>query len=408
MGRRSRRLVAAALPLCALALGLSSAHGAETPGVSAAEIVLGGTVPLTGPESAYSVVAQGAAAYFEYVNARGGVFGRKIRYVYLDDAYDPAQTVQQTRRLVEEEKVFAIFNTVGTEHALAVRPYLNQLGVPELFVGSGAASFAREAKRYPWTIGYLPSFVAEGRVYGQHIARTRPKARIAVLYEDSDFGRELLAGLQAGLRGKGKIVARQPYAVTDPDVGSQIAALRASKADTLMVFALPKQTIQSFISADKLGWRPRVFVAAVSIDPFVMSVARLNTQGRTTEGAMSIAFLKDASNLARWGRDPGVKLYYEIMARYNAGGDPKAVANFYGMAVAFTMVDTLRRAGPAPTRDSLLAAATMLDETDNPFLLPGIVVRTGPADRYPLEQVQLYRYSRGVWRAFGPIVRASG
>src|SRR5581483_1843827 len=230
---------------------------------------------------------------------------------------------------------------------------------------------------YPWTIGYLPSFVAEGQLYGKHLAATSPAARISVLYEDSDFGKDLLLGLQQGLGGKGKIVAKASYSVSDADVGSQLSALKASKADTLMVFALPKQTIQSFITADKLGWRPQFYVASVSIDPFVMTVARLNTGGRTTEGALSIAFLKDASNLARWGRDPGVRLYYRIMKAYDPSGDPKAVANFYGMASAFTLVDALKHAGRNPTRAGLLAAALHLNETDNPFLLPGFAVRTG-------------------------------
>lgn len=402
------RPLLAALVLVGAALSLPGAQAAEVPGVSGTEVVIGGTVPLSGPESAYSVVAEGAAAYFAYVNDRGGVNGRRIEYVYLDDAYDPAQTAQQTRRLVEQEKVLAIFNSVGTEHSLAVQPYLNQMGVPQLFVGSGARAIAREAARYPWTIGYLPSFFAEGRIYGRYAARTRPGTRVAVLYEDSEFGRDLLAGLRAGLAGKGRIAAARPYAVTDADVNSQMARLRSAKADTLALFALPKQVVQGFVAADKLGWRPRVFVAAVSIDPFVMNVARLNTKNRTTQGAISIAFLKDASNLARWGKDPGVRLYYEILQRYAPKADPKAVANLYGMAVAFTMVDTLRGAGRDLTREGLLKAATSLVETDNPFLLPGISIRTGPGDRYPLEQVQMYRYDRGAWRAFGPIVSARG
>ena len=377
---------------------------AADPGVSSDEIVLGSTAPISGPESAYAVVAFGAKAYFDYVNANGGVFGRKIRYVYLDDAYDPAQTISQTRRLVEQERVFAIFNVVGTEHALATRPYLNELGIPQLFVGSGASALVRDAGKYPWTLGYLPGFFAEGRIYGRQIAKTRPNATIAVLYEDSDFGKDLLAGLRAGLGTKGKIVATQGYAVTEPDVSSQIAALRASKANTLMIFALPKQTIQSFIAADKLGWRPKAFVAAVSIDPFVMDVARMNTGNRTTEGATSIAFLKDATNKAKWGKDAGVKLYLSIMKRFSKGGDPNAVANMYGMSVAHTMVESLRKAGRNPTRKKLLDAATHLTSTTNPFLLPGIAVKTGKGDRYPLDQVQLYRYTKGVWRTSGPLV----
>jgi branched-chain amino acid transport system substrate-binding protein len=403
-----RRLAVPAVTLAALLLpvALAGARPVATPGVSSSEILLGGTAPLSGPESAYSVVAQGADAYFKYVDDHGGVFGRKVRYLYRDDAYEVAQTIAATKELVEQDHVFAIFNTVGTEHSLAIRPYLNGLGVPELFVGSGASALVRDAKQYPWTIGYLPSFIAEGKVYGRYIARTRPKARIAVLYEDSDFGRDLLNGLQAGLGGKGSIVAKQTYAVTDADLTSQLTALRASKADTLMLFALPKQVIQSFITIDKLGWRPHVFVTSVSIDPFVMTVARLNTHNRTTEGAISIAFLKDASNLARWGKDPGVKLYYSIMKKYDPSGDPKSVGNFYGMAVAFTMVDALRHAGRNPTRESLLHAALNLNEKTNPFLLPGIVVKTGPGDRHPLDQVQMYRYHAGVWHVFGPLIQA--
>ena len=206
----------ASVLLAAAVIAVPGAFAAD-PGVSSDEIVIGGTAPISGPESAYAVVAQGAKAYFDYVNANGGVFGRDIRYVYLDDAYDPAQTVQQTRRLVEQERVFAIFNAVGTEHTLATRPYLNELGVPQLFVGSGATALVREAGKYPWTMGYLPSFFAEGRFYGRHIAKTRPKATIAVLYEDSDFGKDLLRGLRNGLRGKGKVVATQGYAVTEAE-----------------------------------------------------------------------------------------------------------------------------------------------------------------------------------------------
>jgi branched-chain amino acid transport system substrate-binding protein len=402
-----RARLALAVALVAVPAALAGG-AADTPGVSQTTILIGGTVPLSGPESAYSVVAQGADAYFKYVNDHGGVFGRKIEYRYLDDGYDPALTVQQTRRLVEQDKVLAMFNQVGTEHVLATRAYLNQLKVPQLFAGSGARTLGREAKQNPWTLPYLPSFYAEGRIYGNHIAATRRGAKVAVLYEASDFGRDLLGGLKAGLGSRGKVVAAEGYAVTDANVASQIASLKASGATVLMIFALPKQTIQSFIESDKLGWRPRAYVAAVSIDPFVMNVARFNTKNRTTEGAVSTVFLKDASNLARWGKDAGVKLYYAILKKYAPGSDPKAVANIYGMAVAHTLVTALKKAGRSPTRESLMRAATTLNERDNPFLLPGIVARTGPGDRFPLEQVQMYRYTKGVWQVFGPLVAARG
>ncbi len=393
------------LGLATLAISIPGAFGSAPTGVTAGEILIGGTVPLSGPEAAFGVVAPGADAYFKYVNDHGGVFGRKIRYEYLDDAYDPAQTVVQTRRLVEQDRVFAIFGSVGTEEVLAVRPYLTQQGVPQLFVGSGLSALGRDSKQFPWTIGYLVNFTAEGKVFGAQVAKTKPTAKIAVLYEASDYGKELLAGFQKGLGGKGKIVAKETYNVTDPDINSPLAALRASNADILMVFALPKQTIQAFVGIDKLGWHPQVYVTSISIDPAVMQIARLNTSNRTTEGSMSLAFLKDPTN-ARWAKDAGVKLYLQIMKRYASGSDPKAVAHFYGMAAAFTMVDSIKHAGKNLTRSSLMNAALHLNEKDNPFLLPGIVLKTTPSFRFPLTQAQLYRYHAGLWRPQGALIAA--
>jgi len=239
-----------------LVVGLPGAYGqsAGDPGVTETTILLGGTVPLTGDEVAYAAIARGAEAYFKYVNSRGGVRGRKIKYVYFDDAYNPAETVRKTRQLVEDEKVFAIFNSVGTEHVLAVRPYLNQADVPQLFVGSGLSALALDRKRYPWTMGYLPRFAGEGALYGRYVARTRPKARIAVLHENSEYGQDMFAGLRRGLgRLSTRITSVQTYDLSEADLNSQIARLKASGADTLMLFALPTQTIQAFLAVHKLG-----------------------------------------------------------------------------------------------------------------------------------------------------------
>lgn len=388
--------------LAALALAVPATFAGSTPGLTSSSILLGGTVPISGPESAFGVVAPGAKAYFDYVNAHGGVFGRRIAYEYLDDAYDPAQTVQQTRKLVEEDHVFAIFGSVGTEHILAVRPYLAQQGVPQLFVGTGLTDIGRNP-RYPGTIGYLVDFAAEGKAFGSYVAKTRPGATVAVLSEASDYGKELLRGLKSGLHGKAQIVATEDYEVTGTDVNSQIAKLRASNASVLMLFALPKQTIQAFVGIDKLGWHPQVFVTSVSIDPAVMQIVALNTSRKTTEGAISLAFLKDATS-PRWANDAGVELYLRIMRRYASKEDPKAVAHLYGMATAFTMVDALRHAGRNLTRPGLLKAATHLDEADNPFLLPGIVVRTTPSARFPLTQAQLYRFHAGRWQPLAGVI----
>src|SRR5690349_8710683 len=206
----------------ALALSLPGAFAGGSPGVTSNSILLGGTAPLTGPETAYAPVARGAQAYFAYVNAHGGVYKRKINYKVLDDAYDPSKTVQATRQLVQQDQVFAIFNSIGTEHVLAVRPYLNQVGVPQLFVGSGADVIAKQKAKYKWTMGYLPSFSGEGAVYGRYIAKHMRGTTIGVLYEDSEYGNELFRGLKKGLAGKARIVATRTYEVTDSDVKTQV------------------------------------------------------------------------------------------------------------------------------------------------------------------------------------------
>ena len=389
-----------------LVVGLPGAYGqsAGDPGVTETTILLGGTVPLTGDEVAYAAIARGAEAYFKYVNSRGGVRGRKIKYVYFDDAYNPAETVRKTRQLVEDEKVFAIFNSVGTEHVLAVRPYLNQADVPQLFVGSGLSALALDRKRYPWTMGYLPRFAGEGALYGRYVARTRPKARIAVLHENSEYGQDMFAGLRRGLgRLSTRITSVQTYDLSDADLNSQIARLKASGADTLMLFALPTQTIQAFLAVHKLGWRPRIFLNSVSIDPFVMEVVQRNTSKRLVEGAISSSFLKDPTDPAL-ARDPGVRLYKQILRRYLPSAKVKEVAHLYGMAVAYTMVDALRASGAQPTRASLLRAATHLKARSNPFFVRGIATQTGPDDYYPIERTRMLRFHTGRWRRFGGLV----
>jgi hypothetical protein len=386
----------------ALALGAPTA----TPGVTSTTITIGGTVPISGPAAAYGSVGRGADAYLRYVNSRGGVFGRKIVYKFLDDEFDVAKTISLTRQLVEQDKVLAIFNSVGTEHALAIRSYLNDRKVPQLFVGSGVSKLATEHAKYPWSMGYLPSFRGEGMIYGRHVATNRPKARIAVLYENSDFGKDMLNGLRSGLGGKGKIVGTQSYDFTDNDVSSQMARLKSSGADTLMLFATPQFAIFGYVGAFRLGWHPQVYVTSVSISPDIMKIARFATSRKQVEGSISIAFVKDPTSKL-WARDKTVRLYKSILRRFLPSAKPDDVFNYYGMAVAYTMVDTLRKAGRNPTRESVLRAATHLDESD-PFLLPGVQIKTSPKDYYPMDKVKLARYRGTHWQFFGKLVNARG
>jgi branched-chain amino acid transport system substrate-binding protein len=390
--------------LAAAAAALTLAVPAATPGVSPTTIEIGGTIPISGPAAAYGSVGRGADTYFKYVNAHGGVFGRKIAYKYLDDEFDVAKTIQLTRQLVEQDKVLAIFNSVGTEHALAIRTYLNQQKVPQLFVGSGVSKLATEHAKYRWSMGYLPSFRGEGLIYGRYIAANKPKARIAVLYENSDFGKDMLNGLRRGLGNKGKIVGVQSYEFTDTDISSQMARLKASRADTLMLFATPQFAIFGYVGAFRLGWHPQVYVTSVSISPDIMKIARVATSRKHIEGSVSIAFVKDPTS-KQWAKDKTVRLYKSVMQRYLPNAKADDVFNYYGMAVAYTMVDTLRKAGRDLTRESVLRAATHLDER-NPFLLPGVRIKTSPNDYYPMDKVMLARYRSDHWRFFGKLVSA--
>ena len=387
-----------------LAVPAAGSRPAGTPGITKTQILIGGTVPLSGQASSFGAIGPAANAYFKYVNAHGGVHGRKIKYLYRDDGYDPSRTLELTRELVEQDKVFAIFNTVGTEHTIAIRGYLNAVKVPEVFAGTGAAKVGSGYKQFPWTMGYLPSFEGEGAIYGRYVVQHRPKAKIAVLYENSDYGKDLLHGLQRGLgKRASQIVAKQSYEVTDTDIGSQIARLRASKADTFMVFALPLYALQAFGDAYKLGWYPRFFVSAVSIEPTIMSIARTNTNGKETNNALSFAFVKYPTSPA-WKRDPATALYKKILKRYDKGGRPSDVYNWYGMTVAYSMVDALRHAGRNPTRASFMRAVTHMDERSNPFLLPGVFVRTSPKNYFPIAKARMVRYRKNLWVLFGPLV----
>jgi ABC-type branched-subunit amino acid transport system substrate-binding protein len=383
-----------------LAVPTAGAGHTATPGVTATQIVLGATGPLTGAESQYQPVMSGAKAYFDYVNDHGGVLGRKIVYKIEDDQYDPVQTVQATQKLVEQEGVFAIVNSIGTEHALAVREYMNERKVPQLFVGSGATTIADQHAQFPWTLGLLPSFAGEGAIYGRLIAKNQPSAKIAVLYENDEYGGELLTGLKRGLGKKaGQIVAAESYALLDPTVDAQVQKLKASGADTFVIFALPKQAIQAFVVAAKLGWKPTEYVTSVSIDPAVMQIVHLNAGAQTGVGATSTAFLHDPTNPTQQ-KSAGVKLYRQIMRKYLPKEDPKAVAHIYGMMAAYAAVDALKRAGKNLTREGFLKAAQHMNTTD-PFLLDGLKLTTSPSNYFPIGKTYLVKYRKGYWNVLG-------
>jgi branched-chain amino acid transport system substrate-binding protein len=396
--------------LCAIALaallvaGIATASTNATPGVSATAITLGSSGPLTGEAAAAAGVLRGAEGYFKYVNARGGVNGRKIDFKYLDDGYDPSRTVQNVRELIQQDSAFALFSVVGTNGNLAVRDFANAAGVPTVFSAAGATTLGRDYAKYPWTIGYLPPYGEEGELYAKHILATNgKKARVAVLYQSDDYGKDVLAGFRRGLGAKARrlIVQTVGYDPTASDVQSQVAQLKASGANTFCIFAFGKFAIQAFQYANKLGWKPQIYVNDVASASSIMQLSPRST----AEGAISIVWGKDPAT-PQFKSDPGTALAAKIIKKYVPGGNPSDGFLTAGMAEAFTMVDALKAAGKNLTRKSLMNAVTHLNEANNPFLVPGVKVHTTPTFRFPISSVQLQRWHSGHWVLFGGVQSA--
>ncbi|HEX7626447.1 MAG TPA: ABC transporter substrate-binding protein [Gaiellaceae bacterium] len=400
MTRNLLVLIVAALALA----GAAAATTAGTPGVSSTTITIGSSGPLTGEAAAAAGVLQGADGYFKYVNARGGVNGRKIDFKYLDDAYDPSKTVENVRQLIQQDNVFALFSVVGTNSNLAIRDFVNAAGVPQVFSAAGATTFGRDYAKYPWTIGYLPPYAEEGELYAKQILATSAKtAKVAVLYQSDDYGKDLLSGFRRGLGAKARsmIVQTVGYDPTSSDVQSQVAQLKSSGANTFMIFAFGKFAIQSFVYANKLGWKPQIYVNDVASASSIMA---LDPQS-TAEGAVTILWGKDPA-IPKFKGDAGVALAAKIIKKYVPGGNPSDGFLVAGMAEAFSFVDALKAAGKNLTRKGLMTAVTHMNEANNPFLVPGVKVHTTPTFRFPISAVQLERWHQGHWVPFGGVVSA--
>ena len=375
------------------------------PGVSATEIVLGGTHPFSGPASAYGVIGKGIAAYFAYVNDHGGVYGRKITYKDQDDAYNPAQTVQLVKGLVEQDHVLAMFNTLGTAPNMAIRGYLNDNKVPMLFISSGADTWAQDSAKYPWSVGFNPDYEGEAIVFAKNIVASSPKAKIAVLYQNDDLGNDFMIGLKQGLGSKAsQIVKAASYETSDPDVRSQMSTLQSSGADTLVLAATPKFAIQAMVARGQLSWKPATYLSNISAANTMMETAAKSGGAAAVDGVVSDAYTLDPTN-ASLQNSPGMKLYREVLAKNGNGLDPNNAFVLYGVAAAYTMVDALKAAGKDITREKLLNASTHMNEK-NPFLWPGVSVTISPTDRYAIREMQLIKYSGGKWDPTGSVIDA--
>jgi branched-chain amino acid transport system substrate-binding protein len=385
-------------------VGASAALGAHRadPGVTSTTIKIGGTFPLTGVASLYKVIPAAEGAYFAYINAHGGVNGRKIDFSVLDDAYDPSKTVPLTQQLVQQNGIFADFGSLGTAPNLSIWSYLNQKKVPQVLIATGDSYWGFSAKKYPWTIGYQPDYPGEGKVYGKYIAANSPNAKIGVLYQNDAFGKNYFAGLRVGLGAKkSQIVASQSYDPTQTSLVQQILALKAAGADTLVIFALPSQTITALVTATKVGWTPTEFVGNVSTNPIFIRIAAQN--GANVDGLISTTYLVDATNPAQ-ANLPGVTLAKSIIGTFAPplapslnGGDANVI---YGLGAAWTFVYALQHAGKTPTRAGLMKALKNMKNVKDPFLYPGITLNTSAKDNFPTEQEILVKWSGGVTGGF--------
>jgi branched-chain amino acid transport system substrate-binding protein len=416
-----RRVTIAGLAILAtLLLAIPSAFAqaddkaapAAIPGLTSTNIKIGGTFPLSGPVASYGAIAQGMRAYFSYVNSRRGpdgkrgVYGRQITWKFYDDVYNPVNSVQLTRKLVEEDNVFAVVGSVGTEVNEAVRPYLNSKAVPQVLVSTGATQFGREYKQYPWSMGWQPDYVSEARLYGLDIRNNHPNAKIAILYQNDSYGKDYLNGFKAALgsaKVKSQVVGEIPYEVTGGPPSSQLARLRATGADTLMIFVTTSATITSYAIIRQLGWKPaNIYVNNVSSADVWMTTATRVSSADTVNGSISTGYLKDVA-APRFANDATVKQYKTLMAKYLPNANVNDGTFFYGFAKAHTFVRAMYKAGTNPTRAGLMRALTSFNE-GSPYLLPGAKIKTASNDRFMLSYQQLQRYVSGTWTPIGPVL----
>jgi branched-chain amino acid transport system substrate-binding protein len=412
--KRTFLLLAAAVLASTAVVVTAGATPSATPGVTAKTILLEGTFPLSGPASGYAPIPVGMDAYFQYVNAKGGVNGRKITWKYEDDGYNPANTVQLTHKFVEQDHAFALVGGLGTEPQLPVRQYLNDNKVPQLFVSTGATTFDRDWSQYPWTLGWQPDYEAEGAIYGKYIAKNFPTAKLGVLFQDDDYGNDYLRGLKAGLtqQHQPQIVATAPYVLGSGAPATQVGTLKALGADTFVIFATPTPTIQAYVVATKLGWKPaHVFTNSVSATDAFLTLAT-KSGSDITSGTITVSYLLDPSNPI-YNKQPGMKLYRQIMAKYAPKANANDGLNIYGVAKAWNTVQVLQAAGKNLTRASLMKAARNMNlsvkaKKANPFALPGVDTITKGADQYPISQVNLVQYSNNVFQPLGKLINGRG
>ena len=388
-----------------LAGSVTWAAGQYGPGVTDTEIKLGSTMPYSGPASSYGTIGKSEAAYFAMINDQGGINGRKIDFIVRDDAYSPPKTVEDIRELVEQDHVLATFNTLGTPPNTAIQSYMNDNKVPQLFVATGANKW-NDPKHHPWTIGWQPSYQIEARIYARYILKNIPSAKIAVLYQNDDFGKDYLIGLRQGLGDKADkmIVTTQTYETTDATVDSQIVAMQGSGANVVLTVAIPKFAAQAIRKMYDIGWKPTHFLTNVSTS---VKAAMQPAGPEKAVGIISSGYVKDPTD-PQWLDTPEYKDWLAWMKKYNTSGDIADANTVYAYSVAQTMVAVLKQCGNDLTRENLMKQAASIHDLKLPMLLPGITVSTSASDFAPIRQMQLQRFDGTTWKLFGEVISGTG
>ncbi len=381
----------------------AGAVAADTPGVTATEIKIGNTVPYSGPASSYGVLGKLESAFFGMVNEQGGVANHKIDFISLDDAYSPPKTVEQIRRLVEEDKVAFTFGTLGTPTNSAIVRYMNQKKVPQLFVSTGADKWG-DYKVTPWTIGWQPSYRTEAQIYTKYILQQKPNAKIAILYQNDDFGKDYPNGVKDVLGPKyDSMVIAATYEVTDLTIDSQITSLQASGADVLLVAAIPKFAAQSIRKVHDLGWKPMFILSNVAISVGAV----MNPAGPENGiGIISAAYLKDSSD-PTWKNDPGMNEWRAFMNKYMPGADQTDGGYIAAYGLCKTMLQVLQQSNGDFSRENIMKQVTSLHDVENPVLLPGIKINTSPTNYHPIRAMQLEKWDGKTWVLFGDVIQGS-
>ncbi len=394
-------IASAALVLFAASTSGALAQKKYDTGATDTEIKIGNIMPYSGPASAYGIIGRTEAAYFKKINEEGGINGRKINFVSYDDAYSPPKAVEQARKLVESDEVLLIFNSLGTPSNSAIHKYMNSKKVPQLFVATGATKW-NDAKNFPWTMGWQPNYQSETRIYAKYLLKNKPDAKVAVLYQNDDYGKDYLKGLKDGLGDKAAsmIVAEESYETTEPTIDSHIVKLKATGADVFVNITTPKFAAQAIKKISEVGWKPLHLLNNVSAS--VGSVIK-PAGFENSQDIISAAYLKDASD-KQWDNDQGMKDFSAFMAKYFPEGDKLDGGTVVGYSVAQTLVQVLKQCGDDLTRENVMKQAASLKDFRVEMLLPGIKINTSPTDFAPISQLQLMKFKGEKWELFGDVI----